>query len=87
MYGYTFTGSNSSVSFLPPFLTEVNFQGKKLFHLQQCFFLYPIAFRKTKIVYNFGLSECNKVKNRPHFGSVVLSREQTGSHKSYEIPL
>ena len=23
----------------------------------------PIALRKAKIVYNFGLSECNKVKN------------------------
>ena len=25
-------------------------------------YLNPIAFRKAKIVYNFGLSECNKVK-------------------------
>ena len=26
------------------------------------FTLYPIALRKAKIVYNFGLSECNRVK-------------------------
>ena len=25
-------------------------------------FLNPTALRKTKIVYNFGLSECNRVK-------------------------
>ena len=25
----------------------------------------PIAFRKTKIVYNFGLSECSGVKEYP----------------------
>ena len=27
-----------------------------------CSFLNPIALRKTKIVYNFGLSECNRAK-------------------------
>ena len=27
------------------------------------FLLNPIALRKAKIVYNFGLSECNRVKN------------------------
>ena len=26
-------------------------------------FVNPIALRKVKIVYNFGLSECNRVKN------------------------
>ena len=26
----------------------------------------PIALRKTKIVYNFGLSECNRVKPLEH---------------------
>ena len=26
-------------------------------------FFNPIALRKAKIVYNFGLSECNRVKN------------------------
>ena len=25
-------------------------------------YLYPIALRKAKLVYNFGLSECNRVK-------------------------
>ena len=28
----------------------------------------PIALRKTKIEHNFGLSECSRVKSRPHFG-------------------
>ena len=27
--------------------------------------LNPIALRKAKIAYNFGLSECNRVKNNP----------------------
>ena len=27
-----------------------------------CQQIYPIALRKAKIVYNFGLSECNRVK-------------------------
>ena len=26
----------------------------------------PIALRKAKIVSNFGLSECNRIKNKPH---------------------
>ena len=31
----------------------------------------PIALRKAKIVYNFGLSECNRVKRK----TVVLSED------------
>ena len=36
-------------------------------YLEKCyciilFFFKPIAHRKAKIVYNFGLSECNRVK-------------------------
>ena len=27
-------------------------------------YINPIALRKAKIVYNFGLSECNRVKNQ-----------------------
>ena len=27
----------------------------------------PVALRKAKIAYNFGLSECNRVKSRPLF--------------------
>ena len=34
---------------------------QKQFSLFQ-FFFNPIALRKAKIVYNFGLSECNRVK-------------------------
>ena len=34
-----------------------------LCHLKKIMDLFnPIAFRKAKIVYNFGLSECNRVK-------------------------
>ena len=33
-----------------------------LFLLFQMFKFNPIALRKAKIVYNFGLSECNRVK-------------------------
>ena len=28
----------------------------------------PIALRKAKIAYNFGLSECNRVKGHPDYG-------------------
>ena len=35
--------------------------------LSMCMFRSPIALRKAKIVYNFGLSECNRVKG-PHYG-------------------
>ena len=31
------------------------------------FFLNPIALRKAKIVYNFGLSECNRVIKQGEF--------------------
>ena len=31
-------------------------------YLEVIIFFNPIALRKTKIVYNFGLSECNRVK-------------------------
>ena len=34
-----------------------------------------MALRKAKIVYNFGLSECNRVNSRPPFGRVVSSGE------------
>ena len=32
----------------------------------------PIALRKAKIAYNFGLSECNRVNDRP---SLIISPE------------
>ena len=34
----------------------------QLLHLKCTHLPYPIAIRKAKIVYNFGLSECNWVK-------------------------
>ena len=36
----------------------------------------PIALIKVKIVYNFGLSECNRIKYmiRPHVGPVLAGR-------------
>ena len=34
------------------------------------FGMNPIAIRKAKIVYNFGLSECNRVKRK----TIVLSK-------------
>ena len=32
------------------------------FHLSECNIVDPIALKKAKIVCNFGLSECNRVK-------------------------
>ena len=52
MVGLTihFQGRNSEILFLIAFLIGADS------------FLNPIALRKAKIVYNFGLSECNRVK-------------------------
>ena len=36
-----------------------------------CFDMNPTALRKAKIVYNFGLSECNRVKRK----TIVLSKD------------
>ena len=36
-----------------------------------CFDMNPIALRKAKIVYSFGLSECNRVKRK----TIVLSKD------------
>ena len=86
VYRFTFTGSNLSFSFLPPFITEVNFARKEIVPLAAMFFLYPIEFRKTKIVYNFGLSECIWVKSRPHFGA-ILSREANRKSQKLRVSL
>ena len=48
-------------------------------HLKQFFFfdMNPIALKKAKIVYNFGLSECNRVKRNPiayNFGHSECNR-------------
>ena len=40
--------------------------------LKDFFFdMNPVALRKAKIVYNFGLSECNRVKRK----TIVLSKD------------
>ena len=36
-------------------------------HCNKRFNLNPIALRKAKIVYNFGLSECNGVNEKPPY--------------------
>ena len=46
-------------------------------------FFNPIALRKAKITYNFGLSECNKVKPVVH--GVYFCTET--SYKSYFLPV
>ena len=45
---------------------------------KECFFyINPSTFRKAKIVYNFGLSECNRVSecNRIKRKTIVLSKD------------
>ena len=62
-------------SFLPPFLMGLNSYRKKFPPLGADIFFNPIALRKAKIVYNFGLFECSRVNSRPPFGRVVSSGE------------
>ena len=38
-------------------------------------FFNPVALRKAKIVYNFGFSECNRVKKADKHGSVPVHRK------------
>ena len=41
-------------------------------HFKEFFFdMNPMTLRKAKIVYNFGLSECNRVKRK----TIVLSKD------------
>ena len=58
-------------------------KGKNLHLYQQTLTFNSIALRKAKIVYNFGLSECNRVKITPYFGSASLSGE--GNRKSLKL--
>ena len=38
--------------------------------------IHPIALRKAKIVYNFSLSECNRVKGTLHdFNNILIIKE------------
>ena len=50
------------VFFCCHFYQENNFCGFLFAFLRDKNLLKPIALRKTKIAYNFGLSECNRVK-------------------------
>ena len=61
--GYTFGGSYSVISFLPPSYLESIHTGKNLLPKMLILSFNPIALRKTKIVSNFGLSECNRVES------------------------
>ena len=45
-----------------------------------CYF-NPIALRKAKIVYNFGLSECNRVKKK----DFVVSEQILSFKSSFEM--
>ena len=42
----------------------------KVNHFHSCHF-NPVALRKAKIVYNFGLSECNRIKGLKYFSPNV----------------
>ena len=60
--------------------------------MQICRVFNTIALRKAKIVYNFGLYECNRVKFLSHVScSVPFVTEQTkqedSQEKEKEIPL
>ena len=45
--------------------------------------LNPIALKKAKIVYNFGLSECNKVKQSQKSRSTLLGLFSKETNPSY----
>ena len=45
-------------------------------------FLNPIALRKTKIVYNFGLSRCSRVKSRALTWEGFIAKQWDGNRKS-----
>ena len=42
-----------------------------------------IALRKAKIVYNFGLSECNKDTVTMAYWGWIIGRQQTITHRSH----
>ena len=53
----------SCLSFLSSFsLSPAQYSSDKMLQYDIYRDFIPIALRKSKIVYNFGLSECNKVK-------------------------
>ena len=78
MNKYTFRGSNSVVFIFASFVSGVQFSKKRISLLlwELIFSLNPIALGKAKIVYNFGLSECNRIKSRPSYRKALSSREE-----------
>ena len=60
--------------------------------LKVCFFYFilftflyfnPIAFRKAKIVCNFGLSECNRVKKIMLYNNNIISKEVLSAGRDF----
>ena len=41
-----------------------------------CVFFNPIALRKAKMVYHFGLSECNRVKSNSNLEGYIAQRSK-----------
>ena len=93
LYGYHsagtfhFRGTSPVIFILHPFSTGFTLKGKStvMFLKEQTFssrvdFINPFALRKAKIVYNFGLYECNRVKE-----GLQLPGKQTGSDKSCSL--
>ena len=65
---------------VPHFQTLLTQSRLYLFIVQVYRLFNPIALRKAKIVYNFGLSECDRV-NIIHFFFNISGREQV--HRKY----
>ena len=59
---------NATVTFNFCLSSQQGELSKELLHRKISLFFNPIAQRKAKIVFNFGLSGCNRVKNSPRFG-------------------
>ena len=75
--GYLFRGSNF-VSFVAS-LFRVN---SSFLCCPRSKFFNPIALRKAKIVYNFGLYECNRVKSFRNFRNVSSTIEALGKSQN-----
>ena len=80
--GYTFRESNSAI-----FIFCLPFQWGQLLKERICsmehiLYFNPIALRKAKIVFNFDLSECNRVKGRSTSGRGSLPRKAIGKSQS-----
>ena len=84
MKANTFMRSNSATFILATLYNEDQL-------LNKIHSFNPIALRKAKIVYNFGLSECNRVKRRPRIANRKLQKlspflKMTEGYGSVSIP-